>query len=189
MTARQFNQPGVALSFLVTAQPDDGVMTRKLTNNDDMVDLLTWVDPGSTVSIQVDLVYCPFIKVTYPTVDGSALSRRIPLNNIVHASGVVSYEKLLLAVADTLGSDEFVLTYKDTDGTKFFITCLNDLLEALTRFRESELALTPQLPGDEDEEPAATETPVVEEHSFSEEIKPVLLLQYQGRGTALRNGS
>ena len=153
------------------------------------------------------------------------MSRRIPLKSLVGKNGKLRYEKILETVADSLDTEEFVLTYSmksqtissnhndtekedptdsnDTELVKYFITCPEDLLDAMRQFPGGELVLVPQVPqqtalgnmeddGEQQDKVPATpaEPPLVVRRSKLEAESPqeedseggLLRLSYQGRG-------
>ena len=157
--------------------------------------------------------------------DNDTMSRRIPLKSLVGKNGKLRYEKILETVADSLDTEEFVLTYsmksqtissnhndtekedptdsKDTELVKYFITCPEDLLDAMRQFPGGELVLVPQVPqqtalgnmeddGEQQDKVPATpvEPPLVVRRSKLEAESPQeedseggrLRLSYQGRG-------
>eukprot|EP00522_Entomoneis_paludosa_P010673 CAMPEP_0172453990 /NCGR_PEP_ID=MMETSP1065-20121228/11108_1 /TAXON_ID=265537 /ORGANISM="Amphiprora paludosa, Strain CCMP125" /LENGTH=802 /DNA_ID=CAMNT_0013206241 /DNA_START=88 /DNA_END=2496 /DNA_ORIENTATION=- len=235
ITAAQFDVPvACGVTFLLS---EKNGQQRRITNAEDWMDVCReWLvnnenqQINQPLSLGVELGLCTVIRISYPTHDDNdTLSRRIPIETILKddnetiegdsgdAHDNISYDKLLVTVAESLGTHEFVLTYtmkttkmvatpsvkdinskneKETltqqlvmETKKYFITCWNDLMDALRQFRATgELVLIPQVP-DDDEDSAvaqttqtiAAEPPVADEKTVPDAI---VELTFQGRDYA-----
>ncbi|KAL7563384.1 hypothetical protein ACA910_014220 [Epithemia clementina (nom. ined.)] len=212
IASNQFNLPAHSMSFRVvfSTSSDDGNVTtdaddvilppRRIVCDEDLADALFSSDQ-KTLRIEVELELATVTRICYPTIDNDTLSRRIPLQSLVGANGKMRLEKILETVADSLDTDEFVLTYtiqnKTSDSSwnssaskvnestiKYFITCPEDLLDAMRQFPGGELVLIPQVP-----QQAVLESPSHEENNVNDAtqtppLSPERLMVAQPRMTS-----